>query len=507
MKKRIFLTVLFAVLLFIVLLGALPFVLTSQWAIRKFFLPVAEEKMQCTITTEKILFDLSDPGNRLVLSGMTLRKKAGVSGDKTIICKAEEVKINFPVKAILDFRKYGIKSLLIRNLSVTYFPQENAEGIKQTFDLVRFSGIAADNRGEFYFRTVLPLSPVHTPDKRLDSEGKGGFSLDETMALKNLYILLTGTNGREQHLETHLSVDREKDHTYKISSSIQGKNLSTMLLFSFLQMKKYEGTVFNLNSLDAKFGSLYKKREKVFLKNLSGTGMIRLGECNISPDAFVSGKLFRIMDKTFPVAEQFLNNYITMERQYLKRIKAVNRQQAEELEKSKKKLEDYRNKTLLLGKILDGDAPFVIKSGKVVLKMTKGLSVVENCTLYGNIPDEFIMNGILDTVNEKIVFLNTSGRLLDLQIPVYFKTSSWNKPAVDKDRSLKDSWQKNQLLRKNLFERLKVLQQTFGSNITLDGKKLSEITEKEAAEKAEEALKKKVKSLLKRMKKEKRKKK
>ena len=61
MKKRIFLTVLFAVLLFIVLLGALPFVLTSQWAIRKFFLPVAEEKMQCTITTEKILFDLSDP--------------------------------------------------------------------------------------------------------------------------------------------------------------------------------------------------------------------------------------------------------------------------------------------------------------------------------------------------------------------------------------------------------------------------------------------------------------
>ncbi|MBR2904376.1 MAG: hypothetical protein IKC08_00625, partial [Lentisphaeria bacterium] len=289
--------------------------------------------------------------------------------------------------------------------------------------------------------------------------------------------------------------------------SIQGKNLSTMPLFPFLQMKKFEGTQLNFNIIDAKFNSRYKKGEKLFLKNLSGTVMTRLGECNISPDTFVSGKLIRIMDKTLPAAEQFLKNYITVESQYIKRLKAINRQQRSELEKSEKKLEEYRKHTLLLGSILDGEVPLIIKSGSIRLKMTKGLAVVENCTFYGNMPNEFIMNGALDTVNEKIIFMNTYSRLLDLRIPVYFKTSPWDKPVVDKDRSLKDSWEKNQFLRKNLLKKLNILQKAIGSDITINGKKLSEMQEKEAAEKAEEALKKKMRSLLKRMKKEKRKKK
>ena len=117
------------------------------------------------------------------------------------------------------------------------------------------------------------------------------------------------------------------------------------------------------------------------------------------------------------------------------------------------------------------------------------------------------MNGAVDMVNKKIVFLNTYSQLLDLQLPVYFKTSPWDKPAVDKDRSLKECWKKNQFLRKNLLKRLSILQQSIGSDITIDGKKLSEMQEKEVVEKAGEALQKKMKSLLKRMKKEKRKKK
>lgn len=507
MKKRIFLTIFISLLSLLFILGAIPFILTSPWAIRKYFLPAAEKKMRCSITSEKINFSLFDPGSRLVFSGVTVSRKTGKEKEQLLIGKAKEVRINFPLKSIFSFRKYGVNSLSVRELSILYYPQENAEGIKQFFDSVTFTGIKADNKGGFYFRTALPLSAVQAPEKMLFSEGKGIYSLDEKMHLRNLSVLLTGTNGEEEHLTANLSVEREKDHFYKISTSIQGKNLSTMPLFSFLQMKKFEETVYRINTIDAKFNSLHKKGEDLFLKTLSGSVNAKLGECNISSDAFVSGKLFRVMDKTLPVAEQFLKNYIAAENLYLKRVKTVNRQQEQELEKSREKLNDYRKRTILLGRILDGDAPLVIKSGSINLKITKGLSVLENCTLYGNMPDEFIMNGAVDMVNKRIVFLNTYSRLLDLQLPVYFKTSSWAKPAVDKERSLKDCWKKNQFLRKNLHRRLGLLQKTLGSNITINGKKLSEMTEEEAAEKAEDALKKKMNSLLKRMKKEKRKKK
>ena len=220
MKKRIFLTIFISLLSLLFILGAIPFILTSPWAIRKYFLPAAEKKMRCSITAEKISFDLFDPGNRLVFSNMTVRKKTGKGKEKLFISKAKEVKINFPLKTVFSFPKHGISSLFVQDLSIVYYPQENEEGIKHTFDSVCFSGIAADNKGDFYFRTLLPLSPVQTPEKMLYSEGKGTFSLDKMMTIENLHILLNGTNGKETLLETTLSVDREKDQTYKISSSI-----------------------------------------------------------------------------------------------------------------------------------------------------------------------------------------------------------------------------------------------------------------------------------------------
>ena len=140
MKKRIFLTVFLPIFALIILLGALPFILTSQWAVRKYMLPVAEKKMQCSITSEKINFSLFDPGRRLVFSGVTVSRKTGKEKEQLLIGKAKEVRINFPLKSIFSFRKYGVNSLSVRELSILYYPQENAEGIKQFFDSLFVEG-------------------------------------------------------------------------------------------------------------------------------------------------------------------------------------------------------------------------------------------------------------------------------------------------------------------------------------------------------------------------------
>ena len=178
---------------------------------------------------------------------------------------------------------------------------------------------------------------------------------------------------------------------------------------------------------------------------------------------------------------------------------------AKQQEAKLQKLEKYQKKVSLLQNVFSGKTPVIIYSGDILLQMKDGLCTIRKCDLSGNIMEKCLLQGMIRLSRGRIFALEMKNHILELFVPVYFKGGTLQQPEVDQKRSLKEGWNANKKLL--LTSGVKNLQQQYGKYITIDGKKLSDMTEQEAVEKAEKTVKKKLDSFLWRLERKKKKKK
>ncbi|MBP5181814.1 MAG: hypothetical protein J6331_02175 [Lentisphaeria bacterium] len=503
LKHKKLLFTLSGVLLFLIVFWAsMPYLLTREWVLKNIVLPRMEKNTGTVITAGKIFCDRSSSETVLFLHALEVRKALGKPGEETedeLVLQAEKVRLSIDELRRFDWKRNVPKEIRAEKILARVHYKGNE--FERGFPELLVTHFPKEQRSVFSFRTVLPLGGDKN-GKSLAAEGKGEFLTDEIWRVREGTFLLDG-KGAGESLLFRISGKREKNRLWTVETEIKAENVHSGNLFSFLQIKRLEKAQFHVKNLSGKFSFLQEEKSTPDLKTLSGKLHAELGNSVIPASLWASGKSGKVLAASFPVLLLTLDQFIGMEKKSLK--KALRSTDAEERKKAQARaaeLEKYEAKSLLLGNILNGEVPLLLHSGTLDLSIADDLGKIEKCVFSGNMPDSGTVQGSVRLSTGRLVSLEMENRILDLHIPVYFVPgSSVAEPKVDQERTLRKNWE---LHKKLILEKgVKIVRQQLGDKITVNGKKLSEMTEEEAVKAAEEAVTKGIDRFLKKREKKK----
>lgn len=496
--KKIFLFSFFSVIIFLIILtGILPFLLKSEWIWKNYFLPAIAQKTKCAITAEKISFSFFSPEKTLHISNLKIVKVLNKEKGEILSFHAEDARIAWKNKSLIDWKNYEIKKAEINSLPVKF--QKGDAFFEQQFSRVIIEDLGREKFASFRFLTQLPVAAESEEKKLFPAEGKGKIFTGKNFQIREILFTLSG---RKEKSFLLLDLSGKKDETllWMFRGSLRADNIHTGTLFSFLHLKKFREMEITLQTCKSDFSFCCQKGENtLFRKTLSGTLSARTTKCLFPPELFAKGKNGPLFNSSLSFLQTILDKLVAAEKKALKN----------NTEKSAKeqlwKMQQYQQKTQLLHAILAGKSPLILHKGSLEIKIQNDFCTVTKGEFSADIPEKISIKGSLIPSTGNINTFEIKNKILDLDIPIYIDGGTWEKPQIDKKKTWKSLWKNNK--RFLLSTGVKSLQKNLGSFITIDGKSLSDMPEEEAVKRSEELIRKKWNSLLKRLEKRARKKK